>query len=131
MDTSITISAIVAIIACCSLWVAYKVYLYTTASRKADKLLELRMQVVDLRAATQKLKYSSQSLSKSHPTKHDQDANDKLGSMINYIEEIHQKLYGDPSSLAEKDIDDMTISILNSRNEMECEFERIKKISKT
>ncbi len=78
MDTSITISAVSVIIACCSFWVAYKAFLHSTESRKADKLLGLRIQVVELRSKFVELKYNSQSLSKKQPTIHDPFINEKL-----------------------------------------------------
>lgn len=131
MDTSITISAVSVIIACCSFGVAYRAFLHSTESRKADKLLGLRIQVVELRSKFEELKHNSQSLSKKQPTIHDPFINEKLRQMIDYGEEIHNALCKDLSYVTEKDLDDMTISILNSKSDLELEAERIKKMSDT
>ncbi len=51
--------------------------------------------------------------------------------MHDYSEEIHKALYKDLSYVTEKDLDDMTIGILNIKSDLELEVERIKKMGDT
>ncbi|MCJ7664519.1 MAG: hypothetical protein MUO24_09810, partial [Desulfobacterales bacterium] len=115
MDTAITISTISAIIAGCSFWVAYRAFLHSRESRKADKFTELRFQVVELRSTAEKFRYNSKSLSRSQPTKYDQDVSGKFDRVVDSIEELHKKMYEGPSCLSETDLNDMAILILNIR----------------
>jgi hypothetical protein len=48
-----------------------------------------------------------------------------------YNEEINKALNKDLSHVAEKDIDNMAISILNIKSGVELEVEKIKKLSNT
>jgi hypothetical protein len=128
MDTPIIISAISTLIACFSLWVAHKASLHSRESRKADKYLELRIRVVELRGKAEALKYNSRSLSKSQPTDYDQNVSDKLNNFFDLIDALHKKLYEDPSHLSEKDINDATISIRNIESELDFESEKIKNL---
>lgn len=130
MDTSITISAISTFIACCALWVAYKAFLHSKESRKADKFLELRIQVVELKGKAETFKYNSRALSKARPTEYDQDLSEKFNHVIDNIESLHKRMYEDNSHLTEKDLNDMAISILNIKGELDLEVEIIKKFMK-
>jgi len=131
MDTALIISAISTIIACGSFWVAYRAFLYSAASRNADKLLELRVQVVEIMALAQKIKYNSQSLSKIQTTEHDRDASEKLDYFIDLTDGLYKELQIDPSSLSEQDINNIRITFLDLKSKLELENEKIKEIIKT
>lgn len=131
MDTAIAISAISTIIACGSFWVAYRAYLYSAASRNADKFLDLRIQAVEIMSLAQKIKYNSQSLSKNKPTEHDQGASEKLDYFIDPTEGLYKKLQIGPSSFSEQDINDIKIDLLDLKSKLELENEKIKEIINT
>jgi hypothetical protein len=129
MDTSIIISAISTFIACCALRVANKAYLNSKESRKADKFMNLCIQVVELTSKAKELKNNSQALSKVRPTEYNQDANERLNYIIDINEALHKKMYEDHSHLTEKDLNDMAISILNIKGEIDLVDNKIKKIT--
>lgn len=105
--------------------------MHSAASRNADKFLELRIQVVEIMGLAQKLRYNSQSLSKTRTTEHDQAASEKLDYFIDLTEGLYKKLQIDPSSLSEQDINDMKITLLDLKSKIELENEKTKEIINT
>ncbi|MDH5388842.1 MAG: hypothetical protein OEY06_10385 [Gammaproteobacteria bacterium] len=128
MNTAITISAVSSIIACGAFWVSYRAYKLSEQGRINDKLLEFRINFVELksRIAEAQRNFNNVESSSAISIK----INEELNKLLVRAENLDKKMYGDLSHLNEKKIADATVMLSDIRIIADSLNEKINKLQK-
>ena len=130
MVASDIISAIAALISAIALWVSYRAFTHKKVVRFDEKLMDLRVRIVEMSNKALIMQLRITLMQKISPEDTDKELQDHIDALVRKCDDLHRAMFKKPADWDEKFVNDLLVEIRRVEGEMNRILEQVEALFK-